>query len=146
MGAGRWTQWNERNRLAELGLILTTVPWIGLILRSRPPVPGQRTVYLAPFSDLWTQLTTYSGRNLVVQIGANLVVLAGFGAFGAIRWRWLAGPGRLAAAGVAVALALELLQRLLATGRVFSVDDILVNAVGCVLGGLVTRRWWARTT
>jgi glycopeptide antibiotics resistance protein len=36
----------------------------------------------------------------------------------------------------------EVLQYVLDLGRVSSVDDVLVNAVGAVLAALCSRRWW----
>ena len=43
----------------------------------------------------------------------------------------------LAAAG---SLAVEILQYVLGLGRLSSIDDVLLNAAGAGLGGLVTRR------
>jgi hypothetical protein len=36
----------------------------------------------------------------------------------------------------------ETLQYALALGRVSSIDDMLLNAAGAGVTGLVTRRWW----
>ena len=122
--------------------MLTTLPWVLMILHAATPPPGARMAYLIPLSDLWTELTTYTPANLAVQVIGNLAVLFGFGLFAPVRFAGLAGPGRLFLAGAAIALALEVAQHLMTTGRVFSVDDVLVNASGAVLGGLCSRRWW----
>jgi VanZ family protein len=36
----------------------------------------------------------------------------------------------------------EAAQYAFALGRVSSVDDVLVNAIGAVLGGWASRHWW----
>jgi hypothetical protein len=132
-----------RLSLAETAMVAGTVPWLVLMAAPITLPLDARHFYLIPFDDLWQQLTGPPGE-AVVQIVGNLLVLFCFGAGGAVRFRALAGPWRLLLAGAACSLLLEALQLLTASGRVFSVDDVLVNAVGALLGGLVTRRWWAR--
>lgn len=119
-------------------MIVGTLPWIILILTPRHLPPNAITVYLVPFSDLRHQLD-------VVQIVGNLLVLFAFGAFAPIRFPSLSLP-RLALLGAAISLTLELIQHFFVPGRVFSVDDVWLNALGCVLGGLITRRRFAATT
>ena len=131
-----------RYSLAEVGMIAGTLPWIILLLAPIRLAPDAQRFYLTPFSDIWFQLTGPPGE-AVVQLGGNLLVLFAFGAGAAVRFRALAGPWRLLAAGAAGSLLLELIQLATASGRVFSVDDILLNALGALLGGLATRRWWA---
>jgi VanZ family protein len=131
-----------RHSLAEVGMIAGTVPWTILLLAPVRLAPDAQRFYLTPFSDIWFQLTGPPGE-AVVQLGGNLLVLFTFGAGAAVRFRVLAGPWRLLAAGAAGSLLLESIQLATASGRVFSVDDILLNALGAVLGGLLTRRWWA---
>jgi hypothetical protein len=138
MPAGR--AW--RHSLAEVGMVAGTLPWIILLLTPIELPLGARRFYLTPFSDIWVQLAGPPGE-VVVQLGGNLLVLFAFGAGAAVRWRALAGPWRLFAAGAAGSSLLELIQLATASGRVFSVDDILLNAAGALLGGLATRRWWA---
>jgi glycopeptide antibiotics resistance protein len=99
--------------------------------------------YLVPFSDLWVEFTTYSWANLAVQIGGNLGVLLGFGALAPLRFGFFTSIGRIFLCGAAISLSLEILQHIVATGRVFSADDVLVNAIGAALGAALTRRWWA---
>lgn len=127
-----------QRRIAEAGMILGTLPWVWLILTPKRLPPNAITVYLVPLSDLWHQRD-------VVQIVGNLLVLFAFGAFAPIRFPSLTLP-RLTLLGGAISLTLELLQHFFVPGRVFSVDDVWLNALGCVLGGLVTRRRWRATT
>ncbi|HEU5110045.1 MAG TPA: VanZ family protein [Micromonosporaceae bacterium] len=129
--------------VAEVGAAFGTAPWLLLALWPVDPPPGTAMTRLLPLTDLATQL---SGPPLMaaVQIVGNLMLFAALGAFAPVRSAAFAGPWRVFALGVAASLSLEICQRLFATGRVFSVDDVLLNALGCVLAGLVTRHWWRR--
>ncbi len=118
-------------------MIVGTVPWIYLILR-----PGtHHGVFLVPFSDLAEQFRVGLGF-AAWQIGGNLLVFAAFGFGAPVRWR----IGPLAVVGVATAASgcLEIIQYALHDGRVSSVDDVLVNAVGAGLAALCSRHWWRR--
>jgi glycopeptide antibiotics resistance protein len=121
--------------IAEVGMVFGTLPWVWMILTPLRLPPNSVTVYLIPLSDLWHERDP-------LQIVGNLLVLFAFGAFAPVRFPWLRGLTRLAVLGLALAFALEVLQHLFVAGRVFSVDDVWLNALGCVLGGLVTRRRW----
>ena len=81
-----------------------------------------------------------------IQFGGNLGVFFALGALAPLRTASLASAWRLLALGAACSLAVEVLQRLFVSGRIFSVDDILLNALGCLLGGIVTHRWWRQAT
>ncbi|HWG97872.1 MAG TPA: VanZ family protein [Pilimelia sp.] len=59
-----------------------------------------------------------------------------------IRWPW--GPARVAASAAAAAVGVEALQYLLDLGRVSSVDDVTLNALGAGLAALAARPWWRR--
>jgi hypothetical protein len=126
---------------AEVGLVAGTLPWIWLTLSPRPE-PPQRT-WLVPFSDLANQVTAFSPAELVVQIGGNLLVFAALGFFAPIRYAGLGGILRLFALGAAASAVVETLQHVLDLGRVSSVDDVLLNAIGAALAGLLSRPWWA---
>ncbi|BCJ72963.1 hypothetical protein CS0771_25070 [Catellatospora sp. IY07-71] len=136
---GRAWRWS----LAEAAMVLGTVPWVWMILTPVRVPEGTVLVYLVPLSDLRVQL----GEPLpwvVVQVGGNLAVFFALGAGAAVRFTALASPLRLLLLGAGCSLTVELIQFGFVGGRVFSVDDVLVNAVGCLLGGLLTHRWWAR--
>lgn len=134
--AWRWS-------VAEVGMVAGTLPWAWMVLTPVAVPPGTVMTYLVPLSDIHAQLSQPL-RFIVIQFAGNLLVLAALGAGAPARFVALAGPLRLLALGAGCSLLLELAQRVLVTGRVFSVDDILLNAIGCLLGGLVTYRWWAR--
>jgi hypothetical protein len=129
-----------RRSLLEMAMLAGTVPWLWLIFT---PLPAERAVLLVPLRDLAVQVVDDPPR-AVAQIGGNLLVFAAVGAFGPMRWPALAGVGRLLAGGAVASLAVETAQYALDIGRVWSVDDVLLNAAGAALGGALTRRWWAR--
>ena len=126
--------------VAEVGAVVGTLPWLWMIL-TPGPVPG-RSVNLVPLRELAGQVAGDPGT-AVAQIGGNLLVFAALGACAPIRWPALAGPVRLFALGVVASVTVEVAQYLLTIGRVSSVDDVLLNAAGAVLGGLISHRWWS---
>jgi VanZ like family len=132
MATDRAWRWS----LAETGMVLGTLPWTWMALTSLGRPAG---VSLAPFADLLDQVRTPGAW---AQIFANVVFLLPFGALAPLRWPWVRGLWRLALAAIAFSVTLEVVQHLLITGRVASVDDVLQNVAGAVLGGLITRRWW----
>ncbi len=113
---------------------MLTIPWVCMILAPRP---GPGLVHPVPFQELPDYLAA-SPRDLVIQVGGNLAVFAGFGALAPVRW-----PLRVwhvAAIAAVGSVTLESLQFLLDLGRVSSVDDVLLNTCGAVLAALITRR------
>jgi hypothetical protein len=136
--SGSW-----RRSVAEVGMVLGTLPWVWMIFTPMELPPNATTVYLIPFSDLWDSLMTENAVPIGVQVGGNLLVLFALGFFAPIRFAAMTGLARLAVLGLAFSLTIELIQHAFVSGRVFSVDDVLLNASGCVLGGLFSRPWWA---
>lgn len=126
-----------RNTAAEVGMTAGTLPWLWMILT---PIPAPREVEPIPLVDLAGQLQG-TPVTAFFQVGGNLLVLSAFGFFAPLRWRiGLASVVAIAAAG---SLTVEILQFWIALGRVSSVDDVLLNAVGAGLAALASRRWWA---
>ncbi|GHJ49667.1 hypothetical protein Cs7R123_70090 [Catellatospora sp. TT07R-123] len=132
----------RRRSAAEVLAVAGTVPWVWMIMTPVQVPPDFTRVYLIPLSDLRVQMIQPIGF-IVPQIVGNLLVLFALGAGAPVRSAVFASPGRLFALGAACSFALEVIQHLFVAGRVFSVDDVLVNALGCLLGGLAVRRWWA---
>ncbi len=146
-----------RHSVAEVGMVVGTLPWIWMILT---PVPGEGGLSLVPFRDLASQLSGPVPA-AVVQVGGNLLVLAALGFFLPVRFRLVRRPSpgsdgrsvpgprtaavlaRVAVVLLGVAVTVEVLQYVLGLGRVTSVDDVLVNVVGGLLAALCSRRWWA---
>jgi hypothetical protein len=138
-GAPAGRAWSRS--LAEVGMVAGTAPWLPLVMWPTDPPPGTVRVRLVPLTDLAAQLSG-TPANAVVQIGGNLLVFAALGLLAPLRFRLLAGGWRLLGLGAAASLAVEASQWVFATGRVFSVDDVLLNGLGCALAGLLGRRWW----
>lgn len=135
-----WTRSDAwRAGIAEVALVSGTAPWVALILT---PSGHGRDVRLIPFRDL---VEVGAGSDWVVQMTGNLLALAALGFFLPVRFRL--APARFvpfAVLGVAagVSLVLESAQWAFAMGRVSSVDDVLVNALGAALASLLSVRWW----
>jgi hypothetical protein len=123
-----------RYAFSEVYLLAGTLPWLWMILTPDPH--GARRVNLVPLRDL----AMLAPRDLVVQIGGNLLVFAALGALLPVRFR--AGTAVVAVTAAVAAATVETLQYVLALGRVSSVDDVLLNTVGAVLAAQATRQWW----
>lgn len=128
----------SRRRFAEFAMVAGTVPWLVMAFT---PQPAPSAVEWVPMTDLAAQAAGPPGV-LFAQVVGNLLVLAAFGAFAPVRWRFLAHLGRLCVAAVAGSVAIEWTQYALDVGRVSSIDDVLLNATGALLAGLSSRRWW----
>ncbi|MEV4462154.1 VanZ family protein [Micromonospora echinofusca] len=129
-----------RRSVAEVGAVAGTLPWVWMILTPRP---APRQVDPVPLRDL-ADLLTGPPTTAVVQVVGNLLVFAALGFFAPVRVAALAGVGRLFLLGAAGSVLVEALQYALDLGRVSSADDVLLNATGAALAGLLSRRWWAR--
>ena len=124
--------------LAEVGAVVGSVPLLFLGLTSRE---GANALQLVPLVDL-ADLAAAEPRVIVEQLAGNLFVFAAAGFFLPVRFR--IGLGVVAIGAAAAAVTLEMLQYTLLTGRVVSVDDALMNALGAVLAALASRPWWRR--
>ncbi|MBT0772032.1 VanZ family protein [Kineosporia sp. J2-2] len=123
--------------LAEVGMVYGTVPFVWLTTMpgsGAGVVPGRLS--LVPLRDLAT--TGLPG------IGGNLLVLAALGFFAPVRFAAVASLPRVLALGAAGSVLIETAQYVLRLDRVSSVDDVLVNATGALLAGLLSRPWWNR--
>lgn len=131
--AGVTSAW--RMSLAEVGMVHGTVPFLWLTM-----MPGGEAdtaparVSLVPLRDLVTMGP--------LGIVGNLLVFASLGFFAPMRFAPLASLPRILALGAGCSALVETAQYVLRLDRVSSVDDVLVNAVGAVLAGLASRRWW----
>jgi glycopeptide antibiotics resistance protein len=127
---------SRRQRWSGVGAIVLTIPWVCMILAPRP---GPGAVHPVPLQELPDYLAAPVGV-LIVQIGGNLAVFAGFGALAPVRWRlrWWQVVAMAAVGSVTV----ESLQHLLGLGRVASADDVLLNTCGAGLAAVLSRPWW----
>ncbi|MGN9803236.1 VanZ family protein [Micromonospora sp. L32] len=124
----------------EVGMVAGTLPWVWMILTPRA-APGE--VKLVPLRDLVDLVAAGPPATVVVQVVGNLLVFAALGFLAPVRSAALAGVGRLFLLGAAASVLVESAQYALDLGRVTSVDDVLLNATGAALAGLLSRRWWA---
>jgi hypothetical protein len=131
--------WALRSSLAEVGMVIGTVPWVWMILTPDPGHPRGKN--LVPFHDLANQFHVGLGF-AAVQIGGNLLVFASLGFFLPIRFR--VGPAFVLIVGAACSSTVEILQWVLRLGRFSSVDDVIVNTAGAVIAAWLSRPWWRR--
>jgi glycopeptide antibiotics resistance protein len=105
---------------------------------------GGTTRWGAPVEELQWYATGLSSEGTMFQLAGNLALLGPLAVLAVLRRPALATPRRLAAAAVAVAVGIELLQWVLPLGRVVSPLDAVLNTVGALLAGgaaaLVTGR------
>ena len=128
-----------RSSACEVGIVAGTLPWVWMILTPRE---APRQTWLVPLTDLANQVRHTSPGSVAVQFGGNLVVFAALGFLAPIRFPALAGVWRLLALGAAGSVLVETLQYVLDLGRVTSIDDVGINALGAALAGLASRPWW----
>ena len=128
-----------RSTIAEVGMIVGTLPWVWMIMT---PTGGAGGLQLVPFRDV---LRVLAGDDAVVQLVGNLLVFAALGFFLPVRFR-LGRPSAVVPIVTLVAAALsavlEILQLVLHLGRVTSVDDVIVNAAGAAIASLLSIAWW----
>ncbi|UTT61535.1 VanZ family protein [Microcella humidisoli] len=135
-----WSRsWALRASISEIGMLVGTAPWLWMILT---PSGGAGGLQLVPLRDL---LDVLRGGDTLVQLVGNLLAFAAVGFFLPIRLRlararWVPAVVVLVAAGLSVMV--ETLQFVLQVGRVSSIDDVLINALGAALASLLSIRWW----
>lgn len=135
-----WSRsWALRASISEVGMLVGTAPWLWMILT---PTGGAGGLQLVPLRDL---LDVLRGGDTVVQLVGNLLAFAAVGFFLPMRLRlaparWVPAVVALAATGLSVVV--EILQFVLQLGRVSSIDDVLINALGAALASLLSMRWW----
>jgi hypothetical protein len=140
IGAGAPSSQAWRSAIAEVGMVVGTAPWVWMILTPRS---GSGGLELIPGRGL---ATIIGGEPAVaiVQVGGNLLVFAAFGFFAPVRWRL--GIAAVAAYAATGSVIVETLQHTLQLGRVSSVDDVALNALGAALAALCSYRWSRRRT
>ncbi|WP_374772837.1 VanZ family protein [Streptomyces sp. NBC_01310] len=124
-----------RTSLAEVGMVLGTVPFLWMTMMPGAAagiVPGR--VSLVPLRDLLVMGP--------LGIVGNLLVFAALGFFAPMRFTAVASVPRVLALGAGCSVLVETAQYVLRLDRVSSVDDVLVNAAGAALAALASRRWW----
>jgi hypothetical protein len=142
-----WTRLRVRrggsawHAVTEAIMLAGTAPWLGPLLARNPNQLASRRLMLAPLADVAEQ---FSGgpRYIAIELGGNLAVFAVLGFFLPLRYRIGLWPV-IAIAGLASA-SIETAQYVLDLHRVTSIDDVIINTAGAVLGALASRHWWRR--
>lgn len=101
---------------------------------------GSGWAWGSPAEELRWYATGLDSTTTMLQLVGNLGLLTAPAVLAVLRWPRLGRPGPLAAAALAAAGAIELLQWALPLGRVVSPLDALLNATGAVLAGLLVAR------
>jgi hypothetical protein len=127
--------------LAEALMVVGTAPWLGPLLVRNPNVKAPRLVYLVPFVDLAEQAAK-GPRYVAIELGGNLMVFLALGFFMPIRYR--VGPLLVALVGCGASTSVEVIQYVFDLHRTSSIDDVIINTSGAVLGALLSYRWWRR--
>jgi len=128
------TAW--RFSVAEVGAVAGTLPWLFLVLTPRGGSGGLQPV---PFADL-IELASADPRTIIEQLVGNLLLFFLAGVFVPLRFKVGLLPVFLG--GALAAALVEAAQFGFGTGRVASIDDVLLNALGALLGALASRHWW----
>jgi len=140
-----WVWWRLRRGARPRDVVLEvligvgTAPWIGMLLT---PAGTGRRLQLVPFEDL---VEVLAGDDLLVQLGGNLLIFAVAGALLPVRFAlggWWRTIGIVTALGATASIAMEAMQYALSIGRVASIDDVLLNALGAGLAAMLSRPWW----
>lgn len=110
---------------------------VALVLLTLTPRPVSATGSWIPFAQMWQTLTDTSRTQAFVNLVGNIVLFVPLGWLLPIisfRMRSLK-----LALGVAAgcSLSIELCQLLFVAGRSPSVDDVILNTLGALIGGLI---------
>jgi glycopeptide antibiotics resistance protein len=124
-------------RLTVLSNAALAVAVAAIAVLTLAPVQQDNEVRLRPFSELGEAVL---GPDVELLVGAasNVLLFLPFGA--ALRFRGF-GIAATAVLGLLVSGAVEGAQWLFVSGRTTSVDDLLLNTTGAVVGSALASRW-----
>jgi glycopeptide antibiotics resistance protein len=124
------------NTLESLSNVVLAASLIAIGVLTLLPEQSDNEVRLRPFSDIGEALFG-PDKSLLLETAANVLLFLPFGA--ALRLRGL-GIGRTALLGLLVSAFVEGAQLLVISGRTASVDDLLLNTLGAVVGNALLMR------
>ncbi|WP_228717561.1 VanZ family protein [Allosaccharopolyspora coralli] len=133
-----------RDPLIDALLVYSSLVTAYLVLS--PQAAVVEPLALNPGNDIAIALAAHPGdARPWIQLLGNMLLLVPLGALAPFRLTWLDKPLKIALAGLVVSCVVESVQFLTVTGRVASTDDIALNTLGALAGGLLTRGpWWQR--
>jgi VanZ family protein len=100
------------------------------ILTLPPSLHAPRTMSLVPFAELRRAVGDFGVSELL----GNALMFVPFGFLAPLRWHRLDSPLRILSASTAFSIAVETLQFILPTGRQSSLTDVIMNAMGAMVG------------
>lgn len=140
------TRAHESRRRVGLGstLDLALVASVAAILSLTlvPMDAAEQDVRLVPLRDIVEASTPPVDTKLLAETVLNVVLFLPFGA--ALGARGLS-IGTTVLAAFVLSVAVELAQWLVVSGRTTSVDDLLQNTLGALLGHVILSAWTAAT-
>lgn len=120
--------------------VLTALSVAGVLAATLVPTSGRGATFLTPLEDLRSTLGIPGfSREAAILIGGNVLMFVPLGmciAARARRWRIVLAL----AASLALSGGVETVQYLFMSSRSASVDDVMLNTLGGLLGGIA----WAR--
>lgn len=133
-----------RDPLIDALLVYSTLVTAYLVLS--PQAGVVEPLALNPGNDITIALAAHPGdARPWIQLLGNVLLLLPLGALVPFRIAWLDKPFKVALAGMFVSCVVECLQFATVAGRVASTDDVALNTLGALAGGLLTRGpWWQR--
>jgi glycopeptide antibiotics resistance protein len=102
------------------------------------PMGGPDEVELLPFADIAEALMPPVDTSLLLGAAYNILLFLPFGAALRLRGFRLA---KTVLSGLALSAAVEASQLLFISGRTTSIDDLVLNAMGAVLGYVLLSPW-----
>ena len=105
------------------------------------PTASDNDLELVPFGDVADAVASSDdGRLLevVLESAANILLFAPLGA--ALAYAGFR-VGQAAFVGISLSVGIEITQLLLISGRTAAVDDVILNALGLMLGYAAVSRW-----
>ncbi|WP_165498465.1 VanZ family protein [Streptomonospora litoralis] len=97
---------------------------------------------LVPFTDMFA---TGASLTTMYQSGGNIALFVPLGALLPLAFgRRAAAFGRVAVVAAVLSGCVEVVQYALSIGHIASVDDVLLNVFGALLGAALTRPFWGR--
>jgi glycopeptide antibiotics resistance protein len=134
------TRRQSRSHLASLSNAALAAFAAAIAALTLLPVQQDSEVRLRPFSEIGEALLG-PDFGLLLETAANVVLFVPLGA--ALRLRGLS-IGSTVLVGLLVSGAIEGAQLLFVSGRTTSVDDLLLNTTGAVVGNALLSRWVVR--
>ena len=110
----------------------------GILTLTLNPSEERNEIQLIPFRDIFTALTGAADNTLLLAAAANVLLFIPFGA--ALNLRGLS-LNRTILGAFALTLCVEGAQLLFVSGRTTSVEDLILNTLGAMLGHALLRHW-----